>query len=86
MFGWFTRKSSRERRAIAYLGEFPEDEPAVIAILSSIELFAPRGPREAFEMLAGRASTDQEWSEFKPRWERAWKTIINGARIPKLPG
>lgn len=76
MFKWFVRRA-RTKRAAKYLKSYPDDYPAVQAILSSLELEV-RAAREVAEMLSGRKLTDNEWNNVAPRWERTWNAVISG--------
>lgn len=64
------------KRAITYVHQHPEDEPAVMAILNLTEAFSVSGPREVFEMVAGRQVDDSEWDKFKLRWQRSWDAVM----------
>ena len=79
MFDWIAG-IGRKRRATTYLAAHPEDEPAVTAILLSIEAgFNYQSAREVAEMLKGKELSDSEWSKYGPRWERAWNDIVAGS-------
>ena len=73
MIGWFSKRA-RSKRTVRYLEKYPNDEPAVQIILIGLELGAVSA-REAAEMGAGREISDEEWSKFGERWERAWASI-----------
>jgi hypothetical protein len=70
------KHKARVRRAIDYLREHPEDEPAVKAILSSTYVLDAKNAREAAEITGGRKVTDEEWRTYGTRWERAWYAIV----------
>ncbi len=70
------KHNARVRRAIEYLRTHPEDEPAAKAILASTHVLDAKNAREAAEIAGGRKLTDEEWSVFGPRWERAWYAIV----------
>lgn len=78
MFKWLDRRK-RERLTTEYLRSHPEDEPAVQAIYMSVEMLGRENvtnARQVAEMLAKRPMSDEEWSKFGPRWERAWYFIM----------
>nr|WP_312967784.1 hypothetical protein [Brucella intermedia] len=75
MFEGLKRKA-RMNRAIEYLRQHPEDEPAVKIILASVDLLNSGSARTCAEISAQRRFTDDEWRDFGPRWERAWYYII----------
>ena len=72
---WLKRRG-QSKRAIEYLRQFPNDGPAVEAILMSVTLFDVKSARDAASILAKREMTDAEWAEVGARWERAWYAII----------
>ena len=71
----FISRAIRKRRALRYAKAFPDDIPAVQAILTALELKA-KNSREAAEMLVGRELSDAEWKPVSARWERAWRGIV----------
>ena len=73
MFAFLTKAISQSR-ALRYAKAFPDDLPAVQAILAALE-FGAKSARDAAEMLAGRELSDAEWLAVSPRWERAWLGI-----------
>jgi hypothetical protein len=75
LFDWLRRKR-RMRRATDYLRAHPEDEPAAKAIYITVEFLGATSARQVAEITAGRPLSDEEWTEFGPRWERAWVAIM----------
>lgn len=73
--------SDPESRAAIYIAAHPEDEPAVIAILTLVEALFVKNGRELAEMVAGREILDSEWSRIGYRWERAWNSVVGGPNI-----
>jgi hypothetical protein len=74
MWTWWAKKA-RERRATKYLSVFPDDAPAVQAVLATLHLFPSSQARHAAEILRGREISDEEWHRIGNRWERAWAAI-----------
>ena len=70
------RTKARERRVDEYLKSFPDDDPAVQAIIFAADTVNATSPREAAEVLAGWEMSDDEWGRVGPRWERAWSAVI----------
>lgn len=60
------QRAIRKRRVLRYAKAFPDDLPAVQAVLTALE-FNAKSAREAAEMLAGRPLTDREWSAVSSR-------------------
>lgn len=75
VFGWLSKRS-RAKRAGAYLARYPEDRPAVDAILVSVDMLGAKNARAVAQMTAGRAIPDREWDAISHRWTRAWDAII----------
>ena len=76
MLKWF-RAKRRERRALNYLRMHPEDEPLVMALLTSSNLKPNLTAREAAQALIGKPLSDVQWSHYQSRWrwERIWTAI-----------
>jgi hypothetical protein len=77
MLNWF-RAKRRERRALNYLRMHPEDEPLVMALLTSSNLKPNLTAREAAQALIGKPLSDVQWSHYQSRWrwERTWTAIV----------
>jgi hypothetical protein len=76
MLRWF-RTKRRERRALNYLRMHPEDEPLVMALLTSCNIKPNLTAREAAQALLGKPFSDVQWSYYQSRWrwERIWVAI-----------
>jgi len=71
---WFLRRQ-RRKRAATYLGHFPDDMPAVQAVLMALDLSPQASARDAAEMLMGSAISNEAWQKISARWERAWAAL-----------
>jgi hypothetical protein len=68
------RQRTYRRRAERHLREFPDDRPITETIILSLGLGASAA-RDAFDLLLGKPSTDEEWLEHGPHWESLWAII-----------
>jgi hypothetical protein len=67
------------RRAELYLAAYPADEPAVSAITYSFHAgFGYQNAREVMELVVGGEIPEDTWTEYGPRWQRAWNSIAGG--------
>ena len=65
MLTWFGSSLYRQRRVKRHPSEFPDDEPAVIALLAVLQ-FHPRNARQACQMFTGTKMTHGEWRNSNP--------------------
>ena len=49
--------------------------------------FSAKTPRQAYEMAAGKAAREDEWTKARPAWERNWAECVElHAEIEKARG
>jgi hypothetical protein len=45
-------------------------------LVMSVMPLGPKTAREAYEMVKGGESSDEEWAKFSPPWERNWEECV----------
>ena len=78
MFRWFPKRP-RDKLAAESPYRFPENESAVLLLISAAQGLGATNAREVAEIGAGRALSDDEWRQHGPRWERAWNQAIQSS-------